>query len=79
MQYVLKERQPGEGELGPSQVTDELIQSVGDWLLSDQDVVWVYDGYWQRSKALWAEVRKASWEKVCFLPSKCFGWFGLSV
>ncbi|KAK1058443.1 hypothetical protein LTR74_013412 [Friedmanniomyces endolithicus] len=64
MQYVLKERREGEGEFGPSGVTDELIQTVGDWLLSDQEVVWVFDGYWQRSKALYLEVMKATWDKV---------------
>ncbi|TKA35151.1 hypothetical protein B0A54_13946 [Friedmanniomyces endolithicus] len=64
MQYVLKERREGEGEYGPSGVTDELIQTVGDWLLSDQEVVWVFDGYWQRSKALYLEVMKATWDKV---------------
>ncbi|KAK0986009.1 hypothetical protein LTS01_010098 [Friedmanniomyces endolithicus] len=64
MQYVLKERREGEGEFGPSGVTDELIQTVGDWLLSDQEVVWVFDGYWQRSKQLYFEVMKATWEKV---------------
>ncbi|KAK0936319.1 hypothetical protein LTR29_012081 [Friedmanniomyces endolithicus] len=64
MQYVLAERREGEDEYGPSGVTDELIQTVGDWLLSDQEVVWVFDGYWQRSKQLYLEVMKATWEKV---------------
>ncbi|KAK1819201.1 hypothetical protein LTR12_006391 [Friedmanniomyces endolithicus] len=64
MQYVLAERREGEGEYGPSGVTDQLIQTVGDWLLSDQEVVWVFDRYWQRSKQLYLEVMKATWEKV---------------
>ncbi|KAK0866472.1 hypothetical protein LTS02_004793 [Friedmanniomyces endolithicus] len=64
MQYVLAERREREGEYGPSGVTDRLIQTVGDWLLSDQEVVWVFDGYWQRSKGLFLEVMKATWEKV---------------
>lgn len=64
MQYVLKERRDSENVLGPSKATDTLIQTIGDWLLSDQEVVWVYDRYWTRSKALWKEVQKASWDKV---------------
>jgi len=64
MQYVLKERSHGEPTFGPSKVTDELIQTIGDWLGSDQEVVWVYDRYWQRSKKLWQEVQKMTWDKV---------------
>ncbi|KAH9845356.1 cell division cycle protein 48 [Teratosphaeria destructans] len=64
VQYILKERRGDEHPLGPSKITDTLIQTVGDWLLSDQSVVWVFDNYWQRSKALFQEVQKASWDKV---------------
>jgi len=42
VQYVLIERRGEEDVLGPSKVVDQLIQTVGDWLLSDQEVVWVY-------------------------------------
>ena len=62
VQYVLKEKKPTENPLGPSKITDELIQAVGSWLLDG--VIWVYDGYWQQSKALYAEVQKMSWDKV---------------
>ncbi|KAK4561112.1 hypothetical protein LTR86_005067 [Recurvomyces mirabilis] len=64
VQYVLIERRDGEDVLGPSKVVDQLIQTVGDWLLSDQEVVWVYDRYWQRNKQLYHEVMKATWDKV---------------
>lgn len=64
MQYVLKERRGSESALGPSKAADALIQTAGDWLLSDQEVVWVYDRYWSRSKPLWQEVQKADWQKV---------------
>lgn len=64
VQYVLKERRDSEGSLGPSKATDALIQTVGDWLLSDQEVVWVYDRFWQRSKPLWQQVQKSTWDKV---------------
>nr|POE51665.1 putative atpase yjob [Quercus suber] len=64
MQYVLKERRPGEGVYGPSTPTDALIKATGDWLLSDEEVVWVYDNFWMKNKQLWQEVQKASWDKV---------------
>ncbi|KAI7550867.1 P-loop containing nucleoside triphosphate hydrolase protein [Hortaea werneckii] len=64
MQYVLKEIRGSEHVHGPSKVTDALIQTIGDWLLSDQEVVWVYDLYWSRSKELYKQVQKASWDKV---------------
>ncbi|KAK3067458.1 hypothetical protein LTR53_015670 [Teratosphaeriaceae sp. CCFEE 6253] len=64
MQYVLKERRAAEGAYGPSKAMDALIQTVGDWLLSDQEVVWVFDQYWQRSKQLYKEVMKVTWDKV---------------
>lgn len=64
VQYVLKERRDSEHALGPSKATDRLIQTVGDWLLSDQEVVWVYDRYWMQSKPLWQQVQKATWDKV---------------
>ncbi|KAI6908549.1 P-loop containing nucleoside triphosphate hydrolase protein [Hortaea werneckii] len=64
MQYVLKEIRGSEHVHGPSKMTDALIQTIGDWLLSDQEVVWVYDLYWSRSKELYKQVQKASWDKV---------------
>lgn len=45
MQYVLKECRGSEHPLGPSKATDALIRAVGDWSLSDTEVVWVYDRY----------------------------------
>lgn len=64
VQYVLKECRPGEHPLGPSKVTDALIQTIGDYISAITDIVWVYDGYWQQSKALWQEIQKSSWDKV---------------
>ena len=64
MQYVLKERRDPESKLGPSKTTDTLIQIIGDWLMSDQEVVWIYDRFWSRSKPLWNQVQKATWDKV---------------
>lgn len=45
VQYVLKECRQGEHALGPSKATDVLIQTVGDYVSSITDIVWVYDGY----------------------------------
>ena len=51
MQYVLKERRGGEHPLGPSRATDALIKTVGDYITSITDIVWVYDAYWQQSRS----------------------------
>ncbi|KAK5109733.1 hypothetical protein LTR62_006573 [Meristemomyces frigidus] len=64
VQYVLASRREGEDVFGPSAATDSLMQAVGGWLLSDEEVVWVYDRYWTRSKGLYREVMKADWGKV---------------
>ena len=64
VQYVLKERGESENALGPSAMTDKLIQAIGDWITSISDVVWVYDGYWMQSRELYEEVQKAGWDKV---------------
>jgi len=78
MQYILKERRDGEHVYGPSKATDALMQTVGDWLLSDQEVVWVFDLYWQRSKQLYNEVMKATWDKVCRTKLAVRPWAELS-
>jgi transitional endoplasmic reticulum ATPase len=64
MQYVLKECREGEHPLGPSKITDSLIQAIGDYMTSIQDVVWVYDGYWTQSRSLYDSVMKSSWDDV---------------
>ncbi|WPH03685.1 cell division cycle protein 48 [Acrodontium crateriforme] len=61
VQYVLKERRGSETNLGPSAVTDDFIKAARDWLLSDQQVIWVFDnGFWRRDKERFKEVQKAS-------------------
>lgn len=64
VQYVLKEVRDSENVLGPSKATDALIRTIGEWITSISDVVWVYDRYWMQSRELWREVQKASWDKV---------------
>lgn len=64
MQYLLKERQGGENVYGPSAATDALIKAAGDWSISDEQIVYVFDLFWTKSKELWQQVQKASWDKV---------------
>lgn len=64
MQYVLKERRGGEHPLGPSRATDALIKTVGDYITSITDIVWVYDAYWQQSRSLYQQIMKSTWDKV---------------
>ncbi|KAF2222145.1 P-loop containing nucleoside triphosphate hydrolase protein [Elsinoe ampelina] len=64
VQYILKEPRGAETVLTPSRVTDELIEAVGVWQTSDNDIVWVFDNYWRQDKALWEQVAKAKWDNV---------------
>lgn len=68
-QYILTEPRENETQLGTSAVTDALLKAIGEWLTSDQDVVYVFDGSWQKSKDLWNEVQKAKWEDVILDPN----------
>ncbi len=45
-------------------VTDALIGTIGKWQKPDDKYVYVYDGFWQMSHALYEEVVKARWEDV---------------
>jgi len=68
VQYVLKDPRGDETTLSPSKLVDSLIAAVGTWQSSE--VVWVFDGYWQLSKALFQQVRKAEWENVILAPKQ---------
>ncbi|KAL8702951.1 MAG: hypothetical protein Q9201_003880 [Fulgogasparrea decipioides] len=64
-QFILKE--PGENEttLSNPKAVDALIMACGRWYYPvDNDFIYVYDGYWSASKALWQQVQKASWKDV---------------
>ena len=50
--------------LSHSKVTDALLQAVGEVQFAVQTTILVYDGYWSRSRALYEEVQKASWDDV---------------
>ena len=64
LQYILKE--PGEGETVMSRngVTDKLIATIGKWQKPDYKYIYVFDGYWSASRALYTEILKASWDDV---------------
>ncbi|KAK4692287.1 hypothetical protein P7C71_g4885, partial [Lecanoromycetidae sp. Uapishka_2] len=64
VQYVLKEPAEGENVMSRNGVTDALIGTVGRWQKPDDKYVYVYDGFWQMSRALYDEVIKARWEDV---------------
>lgn len=64
LQYILKDPAEGENVMSRNGVTDALIATVGKWQKPDDKYVYVYDGYWQMSRALYNEVVKANWEDV---------------
>lgn len=62
--YILFPPDDGETALSHSKVTDALLQAVGDAQFAVEGFILVYDEYWYRSKALYQEVQKASWDDV---------------
>ncbi|KAI0132989.1 P-loop containing nucleoside triphosphate hydrolase protein [Xylariales sp. AK1849] len=48
--------------------SNELITAIGKWYTADEDVMYVYDGGWRASKALWEQVQKTSWDNVILDP-----------
>lgn len=67
MQYIFKEPSEGETVMSSNGKTDELIRTVGEWQIPPppgDKWVYVYDGYWFRSKALYEQVKNASWDDV---------------
>ena len=67
MQYILKDPSEGETVMSRNGKTDELITTVGKWQIPPplgDKWVYVYDGYWVRSKALYEQVKDASWNDV---------------
>ncbi|KAL8792193.1 MAG: hypothetical protein Q9195_005215 [Heterodermia aff. obscurata] len=66
-QYIFKEPAEGETIMSGNGKTDELIKAVGQWQIPPppgDKWVYVYDGYWFRSKALYEQVKNASWDDV---------------
>ncbi|KAE9364974.1 P-loop containing nucleoside triphosphate hydrolase protein [Stipitochalara longipes BDJ] len=67
VQYVLKERGPGEGPLSHSAITDTLLAQIGLWS-QERKGIYVYDMSWRLDQALYEQVQKASWDKVILDP-----------
>ncbi|KAL8772991.1 MAG: hypothetical protein Q9209_002011 [Squamulea sp. 1 TL-2023] len=66
-QYILKEPSEGETIMSSNGKTDELLRTIGQWQIPPppgDKWVYVYDGYWFRSKALYEQVKNASWDNV---------------
>ena len=67
MQYILKEPSEGETIMSSNGKTDELVRAIGEWQIPPppgDEWVYVYDGYWYRSKALYEQIKNASWDDV---------------
>lgn len=65
LQYILKEPGEGESTMSRNGVTDQLVATVGQSQKpQDENYVYVYDGYWTMSRALFEEVQKANWDDV---------------
>ena len=63
--FILKEPGNGETVLSTPKTVDSLIMACGRWSHPvDNDFIYVYDGYWSASKALWQQVQKANWKDV---------------
>lgn len=64
-QYILKEPAAGETVMSRNGVVDKLVTAVGKWQSPvDDKYIYVYDGYWQTSRALYDQVKKANWSDV---------------
>lgn len=67
MQYIFKEPAEGETVMSSNGKTDKLVRAIGIWQIPPppgDKWVYVYDGYWFRSKALYEQVKNASWNDV---------------
>ncbi|KAL9130403.1 MAG: hypothetical protein Q9217_001411 [Psora testacea] len=65
LQYILKEPSDGETTMSTNSATDKLVETVGKWAFPDDEkYIYVYDGYWTRSRALYKEIIKANWKDV---------------
>ena len=66
-QYILKEPSNGETVMSANSKTDEMLKEIGKWQIPPplgDKWVYVYDGYWFRSKAMYEQVKNASWDDV---------------
>lgn len=68
LQYIFKEPAEGETVMSNNGKTDELVKAIGIWQMPPplgDKWVYVFDRwYWFRSKALYEQVKNASWDDV---------------
>lgn len=64
------DKSKGEDTLSHCAVADALIFAAVKAAIGDENqFVYVYDRFWMRSKELWEQVQKASWDKVILDPA----------
>lgn len=62
--YILFPPDDDETVFSHSKVTDALLQSVGEVQFAVEESILVFERYWTRSRALYEQVQKASWDDV---------------
>jgi hypothetical protein len=68
LQYILKEPGGDETPKSNSSVVTALLATIGAWLTKEEPAIYLYDGYWTRSTALYKEVQKTKWGDVILDP-----------
>lgn len=66
-QYIFKEPSEGETVMSANGKTNKLLRTIGEWQIPPppgDKWVYVFDGYWFRSKAMYDAVKDASWDDV---------------
>ncbi|ERF69158.1 hypothetical protein EPUS_01114 [Endocarpon pusillum Z07020] len=64
LNYILFPPDDDETVLSHSKVTDALLQAVGEIQFAVEGTILVFERYWTRSRALYEQVQKASWDDV---------------
>ncbi|KAL9109035.1 MAG: hypothetical protein Q9227_006275 [Pyrenula ochraceoflavens] len=62
--YILAEPGESETKASHSELADKLIHACGEVQSALDHVILVYDGVWTKSRALYNEVQKATWDDV---------------
>lgn len=62
--YILYPPDDDETPLSHSKITDALLQAIGDVQFKVEGTILVFDWYWTRSRALYEQVQKTSWDDV---------------
>jgi hypothetical protein len=73
VQYIFKEPLEGETVMSGNSRTDELVKTIGIWQIPPppgDEFVYVFDGYWFRSRELYEQIKQASWKDVILNEEK---------